>query len=89
MFKRLFMLTLLSAVFLGGYTLGRLPGSPDVIGMAQDGYAKAAELGKSLQAATDGEGIKALGALATGAASSGEQAPAERRPEVAGDLRVD
>jgi len=87
MFKRLFMLMLLSATFLGGYTLGRLPGSPDVIAIAQDGYAKAAELGKSLEAVTDGEGIKALDALTGGGGARAEQP--EPRPEVTGGLQVD
>ena len=89
MFKRLFMLTLLSAVFLSGYYLGRQPGSPDVIGMAQSGYAKAAELGKTIEAVSEGEGFEALEALGMGRGASGERARAESRTEVTGDLRVD
>jgi len=59
-FKRLFMLIVLSAVFLSGYYLGRLPGSPDVFAMARDGYDKAAELGKAIGAAADDENIESL-----------------------------
>jgi len=33
--RRFFRFILLGAVFLGGYHLGRKPGSPDVVGQAQ------------------------------------------------------
>lgn len=63
MFKRLFMLIILSTVFLSGYYLGRLPGSPDVFAMAQDGYDKAAELGKAVGAAAEDKNTDSLKSL--------------------------
>lgn len=35
MMKKLFLMLLLSAAFLGGYDLGRRPDSPDIIGLAR------------------------------------------------------
>jgi len=40
--KRLLGVVLLAAAFLGGYHLGRMPGSPDVIGTAREVFQEAA-----------------------------------------------
>ena len=87
------MLVILVATFLSGYYLGMQPGSPDIFATARSGYDRAAEIGQTLKAVTDGEGIEALKNL-TRSPSLGQSAtdPAERdvaaRPEVAGDLKV-
>ena len=52
--KRFIILTMLCATFLGGYYLGRLPGSPDIIGRAGQGYDQAAQVGQKLSAAVGG-----------------------------------
>ena len=94
MFKRMFILIVLAATFLSGYYLGHLPGSPDIFAAAQDGYQRAGDIGKALQAATDTEGIKALESLTgsplasqSGAPPASHDVPA--RPEVAGDVKID
>lgn len=92
MFKRMAILIVLAGTFLGGYYVGRLPGSPDIFAMAQDGYHRAGELGKALQAATDSDGIKALEALTAPLAGQGRDASADHtpaRPEVSGDVIID
>lgn len=38
--KLAILVILLTAMFLGGYYVGRLPGAPDVFGMAQNAYAQ-------------------------------------------------
>jgi len=50
-FKKVFILILLAGTFLGGYRLGRRPGSPDIFAWAQQRYRQAAEMGKGLAAA--------------------------------------
>lgn len=60
MFKQLFMVIILGGVFLSGYYLGRLPGSPDVFAIAQDGYDQAAELGKTVGDAAESKGQASL-----------------------------
>ena len=42
--KRLISLILLSGAFLGGYYLGRLPNSPDLIGWGQSAVLRSAEV---------------------------------------------
>ena len=46
--KRLILLVLLAATFLGGYYLGHRPGSPDIFAHAQDAYGEAGEVGGQL-----------------------------------------
>lgn len=94
MFKRLFLLMLLSATFLSGYYLGRLPGSPDVFAMAENGYQQAGELGKVLERAIDTEGFSVLEALSARQGSGGSQPadPADEAPagiQVAGGALID
>ena len=60
MFKQLFMVIILAGVFLSGYYLGRLPGSPDVFAIAQDGYDQAAELGKTVGDAVESKGATSV-----------------------------
>ena len=43
MFRRLFTLLVLGSVFVGGYYVGRLPGSPDIFAWAQRAYQQASE----------------------------------------------
>ena len=41
--RRLLRLILMIAVFLGGYYLGRMPGSPDIFGYAKRAYYRAVQ----------------------------------------------
>ncbi len=75
MFKKLFVLMVLAATFLGGYYLGREPGSPDIFAAVRDGYEKAAQLGEIFGAADD-EGIRAFNALTNRQASDQSTPPA-------------
>ena len=58
MFKKLIVTALMSATFLGGYYLGRQPGSPDIFAHLEDGYHQAAEvtgaIGRALGDSDDG-----------------------------------
>jgi len=49
--KRFIVLVLLGAAFLGGYYLGRKPGSPDIFRYADDVYRQAGQAGRKLTAA--------------------------------------
>jgi len=55
--RRLLVFLLLAAAFVGGYHVGRQPGSPDIIGWAQDAYPHVVEAGRDVvQAVTDRAG---------------------------------
>lgn len=51
--KKLIVLTLLSASFLGGYHLGHLPDSPDIFGIARDACGEIREGGAELMSAAE------------------------------------
>lgn len=55
MFKRLFIMMLLSGAFLGGYYFGHQPDSPDIFAWAQDTYGQANDAGNKLSAIINGE----------------------------------
>ena len=48
--RRFLVTILVVGAFLGGYQLGRQPGSPDVIGWAQETDPAVAEAGRSVAA---------------------------------------
>ena len=64
MIKKLFILILLAAAFVGGYYCGRQPDSPDIIGKAQAYYKQASEAGQQLMAVVNGEPEKVLSQVA-------------------------
>ena len=70
MFRRLFTSIVLSAVFVGGYYVGRLPGSPDIFAYAQRAYQEAT---KASQAVTDA--VSDQTDQADQAAKQGESSP--------------
>ena len=47
-FKRFIVLILLLAAFLGGYYIGRHPGSPDIFAIAARAYDRVGERAESL-----------------------------------------
>ncbi len=49
--KRLLIAMIVLAAFLGGYELGRRPGSPDVIGWVRRAFDSAADTGRQLASA--------------------------------------
>jgi hypothetical protein len=53
--KKLIVLILMAATFLGGYHLGRQPNSPDVIGQLQAAWDQAVKLGGEVAAMVDGK----------------------------------
>lgn len=53
--KKLAVTVVLVAVFLGGYHMGRVPGSPDIAGWAARNYWRAAEHGRRLVGALGGK----------------------------------
>ena len=55
MFKKLFILMLLSGAFLGGYYLGYQPDSPDIFAWAKDTYNQANDAGSKLSAIMNDE----------------------------------
>ena len=48
MFKRLIILILLGAAFLGGYYVARLPGSPDIFSLAENTFQQVGQTGEML-----------------------------------------
>jgi len=64
MIKKLFILILLAAAFVGGYYCGRQPNSPDIFGKAQVYYRQASEAGQQLMAVVNGEPEKVLSQVA-------------------------
>ena len=49
--KKLIFIVLLAAAFVGGYHLGRQPGSPDIVGWGRDVYDQASGAGQHVAAA--------------------------------------
>jgi len=49
--RRLLVIIFMLGAFLGGYQLGRQPGSPDLIGWARKNYPKVAQAGRDIIAA--------------------------------------
>lgn len=47
--KRVLTLLLLTAAFLGGYHLGRLPNSPDIFAWGRRTFDRALEMGRSAE----------------------------------------
>jgi len=59
--RRLLVTILIVGAFLGGYHLGRQPGSPDIFGWAQRNYPAAAEAFRSAADSLSSEPASAEG----------------------------
>ncbi len=53
--RRIFRLILMMGIFLGGYYLGRRPGSPDLIGYGKGAYHWAVRTGERISARAEEE----------------------------------
>jgi len=52
--RKFLLLLLLMGAFLGGYQVGRSPGSPDVISRARQAYRRASHAGEALAGFVNG-----------------------------------
>lgn len=89
MIRKLLALIILLAVFTGGYQLGRLPGSPDLLGHAQTAWGEAVHIGSSVAAAVE-DLSQALGLVSEPAAEAVES-PGEptQRADARGGAQAD
>jgi hypothetical protein len=87
--RKLLALIILLAVFTGGYQLGRLPDSPDLVGHAQATWSEAVHIGSSVASAVENLG-QALGLISEPAPESPEPtAEATQRADARGADQAD
>ena len=55
--RRVVRLILLTAIFLGGYYVGHLPGSPDIFAKTAAAYRQVARTTTSISAKAEAEGV--------------------------------
>ena len=55
--RRLLRLILVVAIFLGGYYVGHLPGSPDIFGKTVATYRQVAKTTKAISARAEADGV--------------------------------